>query len=230
MPKRIVHYEYLAGDRIRSLYQQIHRGRLSNIPIQVSPTVPLIGQVSIGTPTNKEPDLTRQLEAVLKHLEKHQPGSIGTVDEPRTYIAGTLRMFSFFLPLRYIQRRRPSPEFIYYGCSTNSTILGLAGPVHNLVGKSQASADTDKEPSSALPYLVGVLAKEYDTQTRYGIPDDEELALDGVEAMEENNGKGKQRRAFRFLATVKLDSQNFIGRDDDKRIILASPIYMALAD
>lgn len=233
MGKRIIHCQYLAQDRIRVLYEQIHQGKLRGLAGQVSLNLPVVGQLTLGTPTRKEPALTDQLHAVLAHLEKHEPEKIGTVDDPHLYIRGTLPMFSYLLPTEFLLKRRLKPEFIYYGCSTNSTILGLAGPVHNVVGKTQASADSEREVSSALPYLVSVLAQEYRTQTRYkSVEYDERQALDAIEYMEDYNRRGKQLRNFSFLATLQLDSQNIDGLDayDDKRIILASPIYMAYAD
>lgn len=124
MAKRIEHYEYLAQDRIRNLYQQIHSGRWHDFPIEVSPSVPFIGQITVSKPSGKEPSLPQQLQAVVKHLQKHQPGDIGTVDMPKRYILGTLPVFSHFLPQEPKVNVAAIPEFIYYGGSTETTILG----------------------------------------------------------------------------------------------------------
>ena len=140
MGKHIIHYQYLAQDRIRVLYEQIHQGKLRGLAGQISLNLPEVGQLTLGTPTRKESSLTDQLHAVLAHLEKHEPEKIGTVDSPRLYIKGTLLMFSYLLPTQFLLKRRVKPEFIYYGCSTDSTILGLAGPVHNGISEIPPSA------------------------------------------------------------------------------------------
>lgn len=229
MPKRIVHYEYLAQDRIWSLYEQIPRNRLPGLSVELGLNLQVL-QVK-SKPEPKELPLSAQAQAVLAHLEKHQPHDIGTVDEPRMYIKGTLPLFSYFLPMHYLLRRSPRPQFIYYGGATESTILGLAGPLRNLVGKSQASADSEEEPSSALPYLVRVLQEQYSSHRKYkSVEYDEGQALDCIEHMEKYNRSGQQLRTVSFLATVKLDSRNIDGRYEDKRALLASPVFLALAD
>lgn len=230
MPKPIMHYEYLAADRIRNLYQQIHKGWFRRVPLQLSLSLLQLGQIVLGKPAENEPSLPEQLEAVLAYLEKHQPEKIGAIDEPRMYIKGVLPMFTHAIPQGFGVEPTDTPEFIYYGGSTESMILGLAGPIANLVGEPPAG-DSMRPLSSALPNLVKVLAKHYRVQTRFaGDRYDEKLALACIEYMEIYNRTGIQLRNYSFLATVKLDTQKIPRRHQTKRIILASPIYMAYAN
>lgn len=231
MGKRIMHYEYLAKDSIRMLYEQLPTGVLRSLGGQNSLNLPVVGQLALSTPGRREPAIIDQVRAVEAHLAKHEPEKIGTIDDPRMYIKGTMPMYSCFLPTEFLLKRRIKPEFIYYGGSTGSTILGLAGPVHNLRTKTQASRDSEHEVSSAQPYLVRVLADEFHVRSRFKAVDyDDGEALACIEYMEEYNRKGKQLHNLSFLATVKLNSDRIDGLDVDQRIILASPIYMAYAD
>jgi hypothetical protein len=135
MPKPIQHYDYLAQDRVKSLYQQIHKNNLLGIPIQASFTLSFFG-FTIGKPAGKESPLPEQLQAVVEYLQRHQPDDIGTVDSPRKYIGGTLSMFSHFVPQGFGVKTTDKPEFVYYGGSTDTTIIGIAGPAANLVGRA----------------------------------------------------------------------------------------------
>ncbi len=235
MPKPIVHYEYLAESRIRILYQQIHKGWFRRMPFQVSLSPLQLGQVTLGKPAGNEPPLTEQLDAVVAHLKKHQPIDIGTIDEPKKYIAGTLPMFTHTLPQGFGVQPSDEPEFIYFGGSTDTTILGLAGPVGNVPGQIPAG-DSMNNVSSAVPNLVQVLAKQYRIQTRLiktghvRGKNHDGLALTCLWYMENYNREGMQLRNYSFLATVRLDSQRIFGTMHGKRIILASPVYVALAD
>lgn len=56
-------------------------------------------------------------------------------------------------------------------------------------------------------------------------------ALGCVWYMETYNRQGVQMRTFSFLAALKLDSEKRAGWImEGKRIILATPLYMALAE
>src|SRR5260221_1281629 len=74
------------------------------------------------------------------------------------YIKGTLPMFSYFLPQGFGVKESDQPELIYFGGSTNATILGLAGAASYVYMGTDGSM---KQVSSSLPYLVNVIAKEY---------------------------------------------------------------------
>lgn len=201
VPKPIIHFEYLAENRIRNLYRQIHRGWFRRIPLQVSLSLLQLGQMTLSTPTGSEPDLTDQLRTVLASREKHHPEKIGAVDEPRMYIKGVLPMFTHILPQGFGVKATDEPAFIYYGGATDSTIFGLAGPVANLVGNHPAG-DSMGNISSSLPNLSQVLARHYHVQSRFlaagrtrrkRVRFDEEEALACMGYMEIWNGTIVQR-------------------------------------
>src|SRR6266699_1051189 len=231
MKKGLEYYAYLSEQTIQRLFEQIPKEMLPPIAAELGIYLHFLTIKVTKDRGEQEKALTTKLQAVVAYLEKHQPEHIGTIENPKRYIKGTLPMFSYFLPQGFGVKESAKPELIYYGGSKGNTILGLAGAA------SYVFADTNgrMEPlSSALPYLVSVIAKEYQIipahprfrHVRYNISQ----ALDTIEYMETYNRQGKQLRLFSFFAKLKLDSQNVSGWKGDCRILLASPLYVAYAD
>jgi transcriptional regulator with XRE-family HTH domain len=214
---------YLSQHTITTLYEQIPDSWFLARQWEERPPA----RVRQADPT-KHITLMLQLKVVLAYLEAHAPDDIGTVDDPRKYISGTLPMFSFFLPQG--NGLTEKPELIYYGGSTQKTILGLGGApayvFHPTDGKMM------REVSSALPYLVSVLAKEARVHSIYSDPsyNDEQLAISAIESMERYDRPIRQLTHMKFFAKLKLDSAKMARVKDEPRILLASPLYVAYAE
>lgn len=169
---------------------------------------------------------------MLAHLYKRHPTHIGTIDEPKKYISGTLPFFSYLLPQGFGTPSEAEPELVYYGTSTPQTILALVGPFQNLDSAGRSASQGSIRPvSSAMPYLARVLAKEFRAQTRFQhYRSDEGIALTFVSYAERYNRRGRPLRNCSFFATVKLDSARMGGTQQKKRVILATPLYVACAE
>lgn len=232
----VEYYEYLSQDRITSMFNQIPRRRwLASPPdysvgVQIPPVLSV--RVSAGKSNGKEPEIETQLKAVLAYLHKHEPAHIGTIDEPKKFIAGTLPVFSYLLPQGFRTPLDAEPELVYYGASTPSTILGLSGPFQNLIPSGRPASQGSMHPaSSAIPYLASLLAQEFRTQTRFQhYQSDESIALSFVNYAERYNRRGRPLRNCAFFATVRLDSAKVGGIQRKKRLILATPLYVACED
>lgn len=228
MGKELGYYAYLSEHTIRRLYAQTRRRwYLPALGLEIGLELPFI-KLKASTKDGREEELAAQAKAVVKYLQRHEPEHIGTVDDPKRYIHGTLPMFSYFLPQGFGSAGRP-PELIYFGSATDNTILGLAGAASYVFTSTDGKMP---EISSALPNLTRVIAQSQQVKTIYPRDCyDEDQALDALEYMEKYDRPHAQLRRYSFFAKIKLDSNMVEGRDPgDKRIVLAWPLYVAYAD
>ena len=225
--KGIEYFCYLSEHTITMLYEQIPEHVLQDISVELGIDVKLLA-MKVAKGPNGQKKLVARLKAVLNYLEKHDANNIGTVDNPKKYFRGTLPMFSHFIPQGFGVKK---PELIYYGGSTQTSIIGLGGAATYVLNKT-GTEGTMREVSSALPYLTSLLAKESKIETIFAGDDwnDDVLSLDAIEYMERYNRKGKQIDKLKFFAKLKLDSEKIEGYDTKKRIILGSPLYVAYSD
>ncbi len=94
-----------------------------------------------------EPDRDDKLKAVIEALEYSQ--LVGTVDEPKDYVMGTL-------PMRwgiYRDSGRPTdePPLVYFGGRTEETVFGFGGSTRHIEGNAGCAATGSR---SSTPYLV----------------------------------------------------------------------------
>ncbi len=140
-------------------------------------------------------------------------------------------MYSFFLPQGFGVKESDLPELIYFGGSTNTTILALAGAASYVFTETNGSMN---HVSSSLPYLVSIIAKEFKIVPAHPRfrrdPSNFYQALDALEYMERYNRQGEYLQNYSFFAKLKLDSQNVKGWNGDQRTLLASPLFVSHAD
>ncbi len=124
-------------------------------------------------------------------------------------------------------KRRDQPKLVYWGGSTEHTILGLGGSPRHMIG--QVGDATMGQPSSALPYLVAFLAEHLQVASP-PVDADPVDPLDCFDAVEVTNRhlKGGMPR-FEFLAEFLLDDSDHKRIRPHRRIMIGSPIYVALA-
>src|SRR6266851_4025084 len=126
MSKRLEYYAYLSEQTIQRLFEQIPQNFLSSIALELGLDLHILTVRVTKDKGEQERALSARVKAVVAYLEKHEPEYIGTLDNPKMYIKGTLPMFSYFLPQAFGVKESDKPELIYYGGSKNTTILGLA--------------------------------------------------------------------------------------------------------
>jgi hypothetical protein len=231
MGKEVEYYAYLSEHTIERLYAQIGgRWSFPALGLGIGLAPPFV-KFTATKGEGKREDLGVKVKAVVAHLQRHEPHNIGTIDEPKRYISGTLQMFSYFLPQGFggdIRR----PELIYFGGSTQQTILGLAGAASYVF--TSTGGEMTHEVSSALPHLTRVIAQNLRVKTMYGRAlYDEHQALDAMKYMEVHNRRRHYLENHSFFAVVKLDSYKLSDRityPGGKRVVLAWPLYVARAD
>ncbi|KIF67035.1 hypothetical protein HY68_35270 [Streptomyces sp. AcH 505] len=165
------------------------------------------------------PDRTAKLERVLRHLDKS--GQTGSVDEPGPYFRGSLSMQWGPLP------SESGGTLVYFGGRTGQTILGLGGAGSHVLG-SGAPQTQDFAPSSAPTLLAGLASA---------------LAADGAEMPADQPSLAWVHTAGRLLRgrpqTVEFVARRLLTGPSPypeldarpgMRVLLGSPLYVALAD
>ncbi|MFE4663464.1 DUF7019 family protein [Streptomyces sp. NPDC056716] len=165
------------------------------------------------------PDRVARLERVLAHLREQ--GQTGSVDRPGPYFGGSLPMQ--WGPLR----GGNGASSVYFGGRTARTIVGLGGAGAHVIGGS-APQDPVFAPSSTPALLIGLA----DT-----------FAADGIEAPADPSALAWVHSAGRVLRGP-AQSVEFVARRlvegaspypeldprPDMRVLLGSPLYVALLD
>ncbi|MFJ1546069.1 DUF7019 family protein [Streptomyces sp. NPDC088246] len=165
------------------------------------------------------PDRVARLERVLEYLREHE--QTGSVDDPGPYFRGTLPMQ--WGPLR----GEGGGSSVYFGGRTERTIVGLGGAGSHVLG---GSAPQDPVfAASSMPSLLAGLAAAF--------------AADGVEMPTDPSALAWVHSAGRLLRGP-AQSVEFVARRllegaspypeldprPDTRVLLGSPLYVAMAD
>ncbi|MGW3465844.1 DUF7019 family protein [Streptomyces olivaceoviridis] len=211
------YYVYISDSKVDMLLSQIDPafGRRSTTEAGVSVKLFSVRR-SVEGPA---PDRTAKLERVLRHLE--ETGQTGSVDDPGPYLRGSLPMQ--WGPLN----GENGGSLVYFGGRTEQTILGLGGASGHVLGASAPQAQ-EFAPSS-MPTLLAGLASAF--------------AADSAEMPAEQSSLAWVHTAGRLLRGPRQQVE-FVARRllsgpspypeldarPGMRVLLGSPLYVALAD
>ena len=173
----------------------------------------------------------------MEYIEKHL--DVGTVDEPRTY-------FKEVLPMRWGSPIDATKEVVYFGGYTDKTILGLGGSLKHIIGSKMESIQpfsTIGALSAALQSMIpDELVVSASMYPMYESADESvDVTLVGVayatNEIQLSKFGPKQRLDFlarKLLEGPLIDSPILWNRGRPAgtltRVLLGTPIYVALAD
>lgn len=225
MSKNLMYPAYLSERAIQSYLKQIPKNDLKSLAVELGVHFNIFSLKSSLSPADKNQALLTQGLAVAAYLERHHPEQIGTLDHPKKYVKGSLKMFSHFL-----HRRMEKSAFIYFGGSTAQTIVGLSGEASSIITVAQSEIENKNGSrlSSTLPFLIEVLGSDLEVNaTRFYLDDPAiNLAL-AFYSMRALNDNGHPAANYTFFARVKLDSEHV--KPDlrpSKHTLLASPLFI----
>lgn len=177
--------------------------------------------------SENEPDRDDKLKAIIEALEQSQ--IVGTVDEPKEYVKG-------MLPMRwgiYRDAGRPTeePPLVYFGGRTEQTIFGFGGSSRHVEGNAGCAATGSR---SVTPFLVthlleGMQTEGWNAYRTLGMNDEQStweaiaLATDNIRPPDQN---------LEFFSKTLLQGRHpdsKTGRKENIRVLLGSPLYVALA-
>jgi hypothetical protein len=219
----VKHYLYVSETKIDMLYPQILKTVLDNIDDESNINAGFSSTLTANPDSGKT--LYDKLDLVSSYLEKE--GTIGTVDSPKLYFKG-------ILPMRWgPYGRDEKSQLVYFGGITDAgTVLGLGGSMDYVLGKERGSSHAH---SHSLPFAItNKLNEELDIpltprdefemegQNRTFALNDESyleavsLAIDQMEGPLQN---------LEFLAQKLV-----AGGGEDRKAVLGTPIYVAVAE
>lgn len=205
------YYVYISDDKIDMLLSQIDPALTRKRTTEVSVSLPLLG-AKRGVEAPSGSDRIARLERVVRHL--HDFGDLGSVAEPGQFFGG-------ILPMRWGPFHGTS--LVYFGGEADGTVVGLGGSGKHVLGSS-SEQDAEGVPRSVTPNLLDGLAAEPGIGDLLGVgtgADDE--ALRAVELATANLRGPLQN--VEFVAKRLLS-----GCLGSRRVVLGSPLYVALAD
>lgn len=220
------YYLYVSKAKLDMLYDQIaFSGKEKKSVEWVLDLKPF--KASRKSEREDEPDRDDKLKAVIEALEQSQ--IVGTVDEPKEYVKGTL-------PMRwgiYRDAGRPTeePPLVYFGGRTEQTIFGFGGSSRHVEGNAGCAATGSR---SVTPFLVTHLLDGMPSEGWNAYPirgnDDDQSTYEAIVLATDNIRPPDQNLEFiskTLLLGKHLDSGK--GRKKTMCVLLGSPLYVALA-
>lgn len=216
------YYVYISDAKVDMLLPQIPHEEKKRLATEFKFDLKLLSG-SRRTETESEDNRFTRLEAVVAYIREF--GNIGSVDEPAEYIEDNLEMR--WGPYEPDNKTEP---LVYFGGTTDQTIVGLGGSLVHVIGNTGTSA-TDS--ASATPVLLARLKKELSIDRPIVSSDNDALnsalaqpgdwSLRAVElATTQMEGP---MQLMEFMARRLLYGR---GISKKKKVLLATPLYVAL--
>ncbi|MFY1689468.1 DUF7019 family protein [Plantactinospora sp. WMMB782] len=212
------YYLYVSDSKVDMLLAQMDPAftRKHTTELSLNLTV-LSGKRASEAPVGGE--RTAQLDRVVRYLEDH--GDLGTVDEPGQFFWG-------LLPLRW-GPFPTEPTLVYFGGTTERTVVGLGGSSSHVLGAAAAAEPTI--PRSLTPSLLAGLR----TDPQVGVlaeairQEDDARERDALAAVHRANEvmPGPQQN-LEFVAKRLLHGPS--PTTDGRYVLLGTPLYVALVD
>jgi hypothetical protein len=166
------------------------------------------------------PDRVARLERVVRHLDNF--GDVGSIQDPGHYVRGRL-------PMRWGPPDPARTSWVYFGGSTDRTVVGLGGATGHVIGASAPAAAELGEvfAPSSLPGLLAGLAAAL-TVDGNAMPSN---ALASV-YLANRQLRGAEQNV-EFLAKRLLHGPSpypELDANDGMTVLLGSPLFVALAD
>ncbi len=222
------YYLYISNSKLEMMYQQVASSGKDKKSVEWGVDLKAV-KFMRKSKAEDEPDTDDKLKIVLRELDDAE--LVGTIEEPKEYVKGTLPMKWGLL--RDWGRPTEEPPLVYFGGRTEATVFGFGGSSRHVIGNVGASATGSR---SVTPYLVahlldglGMSLQGWRADGRHNDDDDHDtysaiaLATDHLKGPEQN---------LEFYAKTLLRgefSDPYCRGEGMTRVLLGSPLYVALA-
>jgi hypothetical protein len=222
------YFLYISDTKINMLLSQIAPDAKAKIATEFKVDVKLL---SIARKSERESGADRiaRLNVVTQFLEEF--GDVGTIDEPGDFFKGHLTMRwgpyrDDFIP------SGPEP-LVYFGGTTERTILGLGGSAKHLIGNE---GNSHPHSHSAMPYMISYLQAQLESSPKakaiqFELGEGRDEAL--VAAHLATTGMKGSEQYLEFIAKrLKFGASPYPQRDPrpNMNVLLGTPLYVALAE
>ncbi|MHC4696264.1 MAG: DUF7019 family protein [Planctomycetota bacterium] len=223
------YYVYISDQKVDMLLSQISTAQKKKIATEFKISLQLLS-ASRRTEVDSTENRIKRLEAVAEFIRQNE--NVGSVNDPRAYFSGEMTL-----------RWGPYPEsweddggnLVYFGGTTDDTILGLGGSSRHVVGNTGGSHPYS---ASAAPYLVSYLCNELQLPTdndeveHLGLrPGNLELELMAVHLA--STGMDGPEQRLEFIAKRLLHGPSPYPDRDPKpglKVLLGTPLYVAMSE
>jgi hypothetical protein len=230
------YYIYISDAKVDMLLPQIPYEAKKKIATELKIDFKVFS-ASRKTEQGEDTNRITRLEAVSKFIFEY--GDVGTPDDPGEYIADTLSMR--WGPLGYWESK--DTPIVYFGGVTENTLVGLTGSEKHVLGNTSTGSFyagsnhivlvyslarryklNPKDQSKVLKLEQSLNEMEMSLHSRpMSEPIIERLTIDAVyHASHEIHGP-EQRLEF-------LAKRLFYGEAHGRKVILATPLYVAMAE
>jgi len=223
----VKYYIYISDAKVDMLFPQVPHEIKKKVALEFKMDLKLLS-ASRKLETESEDNRIARLETVVDFINQY--GNVGSIDQPAEYISGALPMR--WGPYGWDSEKSP---MVYFGAETDQTILGLGGSIHHLLG---SSGEAYPHSHSATPFLLGYLSNELNLHAKTGDLDwarkhgQDFSPLAAVELATtqmmgpEQNVEFLARRLMSGPVQLRPENSSF----GSKTVLLATPLYVALAD
>jgi hypothetical protein len=220
------YYLYISTSKLEMLYQQVASSGKDKKSVEWGVDLKAVKFIRKGE-AEDEPDRDDKLKLVLQALD--DADLVGTIEEPKEYVKGTLPMRWGLL--RDWGRPTEEPPLVYFGARTETTVFGFGGSSRHVIGNAGASATGSR---SVTPYLIAHLLdglamsregwgayQKYDSDDDFDTFSAVKMATDHLKGPEQN-----LEFYTKTLLRGKLwGSHGQVGT----KVFLGSPLYVAMA-
>jgi hypothetical protein len=219
------YYLYVSNSKLEMLYQQVASSDKTKKSLEWSVDLKAV-KLTRKMEAENEPDTNDKLRTVLREIEDAE--RVGTIEEPKEYVKGTLPMrWGLF---RDSGRPMEEPPLVYFGGRTETTVFGFGGSSRHVIGNAGASATGSR---SVAPYLVAHLLDGLD-MSREGwrfnptCSDDDSDTYHAI-SLATDHLKGQEQN-LEFYAKLLLQGELWDSkRQETIRVLLGTPLYVAMA-
>jgi hypothetical protein len=227
----VKYYIYISDAKVDMLFPQVPHDIKKKVATEWKMDLKVLS-ASRKVETEGEDNRIARLETVVDFIQEY--GKVGSVDDPDDYIADTLAMRWGMLTTT------PENSLAFFAADTDQTTVGLGGSAQHLLGRNGGD---EIRYNSLTPALLDCLFKELgwgaDNFKGLGGTSERtaEIFLRAVHASAARMLGPKQ--SLEFLAKrllygtvegVEIDPLETSDDTADRSVLLATPLYIALAD
>lgn len=215
------YYIYISDSKVDMLLAQIPHEQKKKIATEFKVDLKLLSASRRAEAEDESNRFTR-VEAVATFIREY--GNVGSVDAPDEYVEGDMLM-RWGPYLNTSAFSRDDSPLVYFGASTDRTIIGLGGSAKHVIGNTGPSST---HSHSITPMLIGYLKANLEPGGGEDLPGRMDTEPLWAVSLATEQMKGPEQR-LEFLAKRLLYGRP-PGSNSGQKILLATPLYVAMAD
>ena len=229
LPAAMKYYIYISDAKVDMLFPQVPHDIKKKVATEWKMDLKLLS-ASRRVETESEDNRIARLETVVEFIRRY--GNLGSIEQPDQFVED-------ILPMRWGPLGDGDIQLVYFAGKVDHTVVGLGGSMKHVIGSSlKGGCGMSAEPTLA---LEEIFAREGKNEIRDSLAsDDRESERDAFElVLEATRSTLGPLQLVDFMAKRLMfwngdvwpgESDNERNRLSGTRILLATPLYVALVD